>query len=270
MQIQEMSLSVSKDRMQDKNYFLLPIVLSNTMGYADRDRGRIVSKTEFKTTLKKYLKLSNYKFKTLIETFEALGIMEEEGSNYIFNLIKSNFVKLSFSTALYFLDYYSDFIFKIYCWLLQKYNLHVEYHYKENYFFNKKEILSGIGYSDSTVNRTKLVEALDILEKEGFIRYDHNYVGRPGKHGLYWELLEVKRFGETQVQSKKEEVKRLRANNATIDMDTALRLMVPGTEKDVNYLLRNVLQASNDEEEKFVPKFGVGTRDINTGLYDLR
>lgn len=53
-------------------------------------------------------------------------------------------------------------------------------------------------------------------------------------------------------------------------MDTALRLMVPGTEKDVNYLLRNVLQASNDEEEKFVPKFGVGTRDINTGLYDLR
>lgn len=69
--------------------------------------------------------------------------------------------------------------------MLQKYNLHVEYHYKENYFFNKKEILSGIGYSDSTVNRTKLVEALDILEKEGFIRYDHNYVGRPGKHGLY-------------------------------------------------------------------------------------
>lgn len=115
MQIQEMSLSVSKDRMQDKNYFLLPIVLSNTIGYVDRDKGRIVSKTEFKTTLKKYLKLSNYKFKTLIETFEALGIMEEEGSNYIFNLIKSNFVKLSFSTALYFLDYYSDFIFKIYC-----------------------------------------------------------------------------------------------------------------------------------------------------------
>lgn len=53
-------------------------------------------------------------------------------------------------------------------------------------------------------------------------------------------------------------------------MDTALRLMIPGTEKDVNYLLRNVLQASNDEEEKPVPKFGVGTRDINTGLYDLR
>ena len=273
MKVQEMSLSVSKERMQDKNYFLLPIVLSNTMGYADREKGRIVSKNEFKTTLKKYLKLSNYKFKTLIETFEALGIMKEEGSNYIFNLVQTNFVKLSFSTALYFLDYYSDFIFKIYCWLLQKYNLHVEYHYRENYFFNKKELLLGIGYSDSTVNRTKLSEALDILEKEGFIRYNHQYVGRPGKHGLYWELLEVKRFGETQVQSKKEEVQRLIDNNATIDIDTALRLLIPGTEQDVSYLLHNVIESSS-EEEKQLPdikfEYGVGNKDSNTGLYDLR
>ena len=115
MKVQEMSLSVSQDRMQNKNYNLLPIVLSNTMGYADKERGRIVPKSEFKTNLKKYLKLSPYKIRTLLETFEALGIMKEEGSNYIFNLTQANFVKLSFSTTLYFLDHYSDFIFKVYC-----------------------------------------------------------------------------------------------------------------------------------------------------------
>ena len=115
MKVQEMSLSVSKDRMQNRNYNLLPIVLSNTMGYADKEKGRVVPKAEFKSSLRKYLKLSTYKIKTLLETFEALEVMKEEGSNYIFNLTQANFVKLSFSTTLYFLDHYSDFIFKIYC-----------------------------------------------------------------------------------------------------------------------------------------------------------
>ena len=158
----------------------------------------------------------------------------------------------------------------MYCWLLQKYNLHIEYHYVENYFFNKKELLNSIGYSESAVNRTKLSEALDILENEGFIRYNHEYVGRPGKHGLYWELLEVKKFGETQVKSKKEEIKRLMDNNSTIDLNTALRLTIPGTEKDVNWLLtHNVLEESKDDSDP-LPLFSVGVKDGNTGLYDLR
>jgi len=83
----------------------------------------------------------------------------------------------------------------------------------------------------------------------------------------------VKRFGETQVQSKKEEVQRLIDNNAVIDMDTALRLLIPGTEQDVSYLLNNVLENSSKEEEQLPDiefEYGVGNRDSNTGLYELR
>ena len=45
--------------------------------------------------------------------------------------------------------------------------------------------------------------------------------------------------------------------------------MVPGTEKDVNYLLRNVLETKSDEV-KSLPSSSVGIKDMNTGLYDLR
>lgn len=56
-------------------------------------------------------------------------------------------------------------------------------------------------------------------------------------------------------------------------MDTALRLLIPGTEQDVSYLLHNVIE-SPTEEEKQLPdikfEYGVGNKDSNTGLYDLR
>lgn len=58
-------------------------------------------------------------------------------------------------------------------------------------------------------------------------------------------------------------------NNSTIDLNTALRLTIPGTEKDVNWLLtHNVLEESKEEEA--LPLFSVGVKDGNTGLYDLR
>ena len=56
-------------------------------------------------------------------------------------------------------------------------------------------------------------------------------------------------------------------------MDTALRLLIPGTEQDVSYLLHNVIESS-PKEEKQLPninfEYGVGNKDSNTGLYDLR
>ena len=246
-----MLLDVSSDKMKNQNYNLYLTIIANTMGYVDKDKQyRIVPKIEVRAYLRDSLKLTKYKIKTLLDTYKILGLMDEEGSNFIFYPIKKNFVSLSFSTTMYFLDFFSDFIFKVYCWLLNKYDLHCAYFKgKENYYFNKKELLESIGYSNSTPNRHKLDDALILLEKLGYIQYNHQYIGRPGKHGLYLELYQVNKYGNTQIKSAKETIKDFIDQNTLIDVDMALRLLVPGTEKDVEFLLNRSQQIEIKGEE---------------------
>ena len=246
----KMLLSVDKENMRNKNYNLYLTVIANTMGYVDKENNyRLVPKTEIKAFLRDNFKLTKYKIKTLLDTYKILGLIDEKGSDFIFYPIKKNFVNLSFSTTLYFLDMLSDFVFKVYCWLLNKYDLHLAYFKgKDNYFFNKKELLEGVGYANSAANRKRLDDALMLLEKLDYIHYNHQYVGRPGKHGLYLELYKVNKYGNAQIKSAKETIKSFMEQNITIDTDMALRLLVPGTEEDIKILLSDRTLEESEEQ----------------------
>lgn len=88
-----------------------------------------------------------------------------------------------------------------------------------------------------------------LLEKLGYIQYNHQYIGRPGKHGLYLELYQVNKYGSTQIRSAKETIRDFINQNVSIDVDMALRLLVPGTEKDVEFLLNKSQQIEIKSEE---------------------
>ena len=133
--------------------------------------------------------------------------------------------------------------------MLNKYDLHLAYFKgKDNYFFNKKELLEGVGYANSAANRKRLDDALMLLEKLDYIHYNHQYVGRPGKHGLYLELYKVNKYGNAQIKSAKETIKSFMEQNITIDTDMALRLLVPGTEEDIKILLSDRTLEESEEQ----------------------
>ena len=89
-----------------------------------------------------------------------------------------------------------------------------------------------------------------LLEKLDYIHYNHQYVGRPGKHGLYLELYKVNKYGNAQIKSAKETIKSLMEQNVIIDTDMALRLLVPGTEEDIKLLMSDrVLEEPKEPKE---------------------
>lgn len=127
-----------------------------------------------------------------------LGTIVEDGDNYIISKIQDNFVKLTIPTAQFCIENLSEFSMKVYCYLLNKQQIHDKYHYKENYFFSKSELLRAVGYSRGSKTELKLEQALVLLEQLDLISYNHTLVGRPGVHGLYSELYKVNQYSNVQ------------------------------------------------------------------------
>lgn len=197
-------VDIHPNNMKEKNYNLRGMALSNFLGTVDlATNQRVIEKQEFLGQLKQVLKLSKYKCKIIIQTFIDLNIIEEDNKYYYINPVSSNFLKLVVPTAKYCINNLSDFCFKVYCYMLNKYNMHITYRHFENYFFSYKELLSDIGYSNSTVNMNMLQQALTTLEELGFISYGHEAQGRPGKHGTYHELYSVNQIAPVQIKAAK-------------------------------------------------------------------
>ena len=219
----EIFLDVSPDKMQIRNYDLNLAVASTQVGWGDSENDyMMVPKTEYKAFLKQKLKLSQYKCKTLIDVYIDLGMIKEDKDYYYFYPARTRFISLTIPTAVYFLDNLSSFVFKVYCWLLDKYELHLKYYKNgENFFFSKVQIIEGIGYTKNTKTWAQIVNALNTLEELGFISYNHEAVGRPGKHGTYLELYWVNKYGKVQVKASKDLMKEFAGT--VVDDDTKVR-----------------------------------------------
>ncbi len=197
-------LDIHPDNMKEKNYNLRGMALSNFLGTVDlATNQRIIEKSEFIGQLKQILKLTKYKCKVIVQTFLDLNIIEEDNKYYYINPVSSNFLKLVVPTARYCINNLSDFCFKVYCYMLNKYNIHMAYRHYENYFFSFKEVLNDLGYSNYASNMNMLQQALTTLEELGFIEYEHEAKGRPGKHGTYHELYTVNQIAPVQVKAAK-------------------------------------------------------------------
>ena len=147
-------VSIAEEAMTQKNYNPMLSIVASQTGRIE-DTYRIIKKEEFFAILKQRLKLSKYKAKKLMQVYLDLNFVSEEGDYYKFNPIQKYFVKVTLQTAIYFLDNLSDYSFKIYCWLLNKYENHLrmvqKYQSVENYFFSVTQIIEAMGYSKTSV-----------------------------------------------------------------------------------------------------------------------
>lgn len=219
----EVFIDVSPEKMQIRNYDPYLTVASVNVGWGDNSKNcLVVYKNEYRAFLKKKLKLSQYKCNTLIKIYIDLGMIKEDSEHYYFYPSRTRFISLTLPTAVYFLDNISDFVFKIYCWLLDKYELHKKYYKNgENFFFSKVQLLEGVGYSKGSKVWAQVINALNTLEELGFIAYSHTPVGRPGKHGVYLELYWVSKYGNVQVKATEDLMKEFEGEE--LDDETKMR-----------------------------------------------
>lgn len=249
MDKEEVFIKVADEAMSIRNYNPSLSVVASQVGYI-KNTYRIIKKTEYKTLLRAKLKLSKYKVDKLIQVYIDLNLITEEGEYYKFNPIQKSFIKLTLPTALYFLDNLSDYVFKVYCWFLNKYEIHLKKYYNgDNFFFSIKQIIEGIGYSKTSTSWSRMMEALNTLEQLGYISYNHEKVGRPGHHGLYHELYWVKKYGKAQIKATEDLIEHY-AEEVTEDMIP--RLVVNNKNQLEQLEKHNKLELTTEEKAQTV------------------
>lgn len=179
---------------------------TNFLGAIGKDKKRRINRKDFEKYLKINLNLSRYKIKNCIDTLISVGLLEE-GKNgmLMMDSVTQPFLKLYAETVKYFFNHYQPIHFKVYCYLLNKYNINKAYQRTENYFFSTAELLRVCGYNDRKFENVKLMnEVLIDLENNHFIEYNHQGVGRSSYQGVYKELYFVNDIAENSVQAIEE------------------------------------------------------------------
>lgn len=219
-------LNVSDEVLSNKNYELMPLAGTYFMDCTFVEKEKVVRQTEFKTYLKSVLHKSYYKINKLIETYLCLGAMRDDGNgNYIISPVNIKFVGLTKVTALYFIEHMSDFDLKIYCYLLNKYNIHQQYHHRDYFHFSKAGLLKALGYANKQENVYKVDITLKLLEKLNLIEYSHESHGIAGHHGVYMDLYKVNQYSNVQIEVAQEW-----ANKDIIDNEVLEQIALPGVE----------------------------------------
>lgn len=202
-------ISVSDEHMKEKNYDPGVIVVANEIGYIDEEKRRHFTRAELIAQMKKVLKLTKYKCGIILDVFIDAGIISEDGdkNKLYLNPIRNHFLKILMTTAKYCLEHLSTNEFKIYCYLFNKYNMHLYYRHVENYYFSEKEVAEAIGYKGRNPQTVRMIkESLLTLRELGLIDYNIESVGRPGKHGTYHELYAVYDYSPVQVEAVQQTV----------------------------------------------------------------
>ena len=244
-------LSVEENKMSNKYYELLPLAATHLMERKVVDNVVMVPKKVFRAYLKHKLHKTYYMIDKVIDTYLCLGVLEEQEDYYIIAPVTSNFVGLPVATIIYFLDHLSDMAFKVYCYLLAKYNINQTYHLP-TFRFSKKQVLEGIGLSRCQENLYKLNEILNILEQLDLIKYNHTPHYVEGMNGRYMELYWVKKYANAQMTSAKEW-----AQNESIDsLEVLTKVSLPGVEL-------------SEENQKKVEQLYVVNGNKKVKLFDL-
>lgn len=215
MDKEEISLSMKEEYLAEKKVDYVGYAATKFVGYGDKRKAiRVFDKSDFITFLRDEVGMKKTKAYDCFAALEDINLIHKnDNGQYVVDKETEPFLKLYKDTVRYFFDHYRPIHFKVYCYLLNKYNIHQRYNHKENYFFSCAELLRAIGYNDRKFNNTKLMnEVLIDLENNHFISYNHETVGRAGKHGRYKELYWVNAlaensriaFGETVEEDKQQ------------------------------------------------------------------
>lgn len=199
MSEEEITLSMKDEYLSQKKLDYVGYAATKFVGYGDKKKAaRIFDKGEFISFLREEVGMKKTKAYDCFAALEDINLIHKsDDGKYMIDKETQPFLKLYKDTVRYFFDHYRPIHFKVYCYLLNKYNIHQRYGFKENYFFSCAELLRAIGYNDRKFNNTKLMnEVLIDLENNHFISYNHETVGRPGKRGRYKELYWVNAVAE--------------------------------------------------------------------------
>lgn len=201
----QFSFDVSENKMSNKDYNLLVVGGINLWGeWNTASKKKFMSKKDLRTMMKNTCHINKNKVSRVIKVLTELNILVEYEDYYFLNDVNGTYIQLYPETVEYIMEVLSENTFKIYCYLKNKYDIHVRYGFKENYFFSHTELLRMMGYAKSAANVKKIKWHLGELEANGLIEYNHNLVGRPGHHGLYMELYEVHNVSNVQKLVRKE------------------------------------------------------------------
>lgn len=209
----EIFVSVKDEDLSQRRVNYMGYSATKFLGRVDKStKARVFLKAEYIKFLRQDVHMNQRQAYRCFNALSDIGFIHEvDGKRYAVDREKAPFLKLRKDTVRYFFDHHTDSHFKVYCYLLNKYNLHEAYGHRENYFFSCAELLRAIGYNGRRFENVKLMnEVLMDLENNSFIRYSHEAVGRPGHRGRYRELYFVnpvaensrKALGETVEQDK--------------------------------------------------------------------
>ena len=143
------------------------------------------------------------KARIVLQTFLDLEILKEFEGKYLLNDVQPHFIRLKISTIKFCLNFLNADAFKVYCYLKNKYDMHVYYQYDDNYFFTKKELMIMMGYNpDSPSTKRKINDILSGLYELELIRYNPEFVCKHGQcGGRYYELYKVNEECPAQLMS---------------------------------------------------------------------
>lgn len=192
MEKNDILISVNEMHMKNKQYNPQISLVTYIKGYITSDKELTIEKKKLRQGLKELTQLSNYKINTIINAYLQLGLMTEKDDLYVLSKVDAPFIGLRGETVRFCLTYTSDFVFKIYIYLLNKYEINKmgkdRGKFTENYFFAKKYIAQALGYNPTKeTNILKVNEGLEILKDLGLINYGPSRK-REGHNGYYHEL----------------------------------------------------------------------------------
>ena len=229
----DLLISVAEDHMKNKQYDPQLYLVSFNNGEIIKEKNesyKCIRKEDLKKAIKQILHKSYYKCNKLIEAYISFGLIKEEEDYYIFNVVEKPFIGLSADSVRFCLDYVPEFSFKIYCYLMYKYQLHLyvkkKYGQKENYFFSKTEIALALGYSKKQDTLLEINRALVQLDKMGLIKYSTSRK-RPGHNGMYHELYWVHQYSSVHLEADSAFVQSLVDKNETITEETFEKIAEP-------------------------------------------
>lgn len=158
-----------------------------------RDKDEVFSERKIRDTVKLFIGAG-----LLVE-----GIRDGKKIYYITDLEPGEYVFIKVPTLRYLVDTATQNVIKVYAYLKKRWEQHIDFNFKDNYCFSKKELLEVIGYSVANAGKEgKIIShILDCLVNNELIQYR-----KITKQGVpYLELLAVNEDYKTLFVKSKEQ-----------------------------------------------------------------
>lgn len=125
-------------------------------------------------------------YRTHLQYLIDKGYVEDKGEVYVLPNIEDIYLLLPLVTIQFLLDTIKESVIKVYIYLGQRWK------YKKGYVFTQEEIAEhlGIKLAGNPRGRQMISNALDVLQNNGLISFEHFFDGKSPRHRLTdWSMI---------------------------------------------------------------------------------